>query len=145
MLHYQLPPRRFWFWWCDGFQVYDALVVAVWIAVNVLYVQQRISRMFYMTESAFVFLPQHMCPLSTTTLAQTCTWYLMCLCNLQGASTLTILTSIRPLANCTWTCALLICFQLLYSHKYLDSQSPDEAILHCAASREHLHGRRRWT
>ena len=41
IMHYQLPPRGFWFWWCDGLQVYDALVVAAWLAVNILYVQQR--------------------------------------------------------------------------------------------------------
>ena len=43
MLHYQIPPRGFWFWWCDGFQVYDALVVALWLAINILYVEQRTS------------------------------------------------------------------------------------------------------
>ena len=54
VLHYQLPPRRFWFWWSDGFQVYDALVVAAWIAVNVLYVEQRTSRMLRMTKCTFL-------------------------------------------------------------------------------------------
>jgi hypothetical protein len=42
-MYYQLPPRAFWFWWCDGLQVYDALIVAVWLAVNILYVEQRTS------------------------------------------------------------------------------------------------------
>ena len=43
MLYYQLPPRGFWFWWCDGLQVHDALVVALWVGINVLYVEQRTS------------------------------------------------------------------------------------------------------
>ena len=43
VLYYQLPPRGFWFWWCDGLQVYDALVVALWVSINVLYVEQRTS------------------------------------------------------------------------------------------------------
>ena len=43
VLHYQLPPRGFWFWLCDGLKVYDALVVAAWLAINVLWVEQRTS------------------------------------------------------------------------------------------------------
>ena len=43
MLYYQLPPRGFWFWWCDGLHFYDALVVALWVGINVLYVEQRTS------------------------------------------------------------------------------------------------------
>ena len=43
MLHYHLPPREFWSWWCGGMAVYDALMVVAWIVVNVLYVQQRVS------------------------------------------------------------------------------------------------------
>ncbi len=43
MLHYHLPPRGFWSWWCGGMAVYDALVVVAWVIVNILYVQQRVS------------------------------------------------------------------------------------------------------
>ena len=43
ILHYHLPPRGFWTWWCGGMAVYDALVVAAWIAINVIYTQQRVA------------------------------------------------------------------------------------------------------
>ena len=43
ILHYHLPPRGFWAWWCGGMAVYDALVVAAWIAINILYTQQRVA------------------------------------------------------------------------------------------------------
>ena len=43
ILHYHLPPRGFWTWWCGGMAVYDALVVAAWIAINILYTQQRVA------------------------------------------------------------------------------------------------------
>lgn len=43
ILHYQLPPRGFWTWWCGGLAVYDALVVAAWVAINVIYTQQRVA------------------------------------------------------------------------------------------------------
>lgn len=38
---YELGPRRFWWWWCDDPKVYDALIVALWVALNILCVQQR--------------------------------------------------------------------------------------------------------
>lgn len=41
VLLFQLPPHGFWFWLCNGLQVYDALVVALWVAINVLYVEQK--------------------------------------------------------------------------------------------------------
>ena len=43
ILHYHLPPRGFWTWWCGGMAVYDALVVAAWIAINIIYTQQRVA------------------------------------------------------------------------------------------------------
>ena len=52
MLHHQLPPQRFWFWWCDGLQVYDAIIVLVWLALNVLYVEQRVSLVRSLYKSA---------------------------------------------------------------------------------------------
>ena len=55
VLHAEVPPRKFWFWWSDGLQVYDALVVAAWVALNVVYVEQRVSRMLRMTKCRFPF------------------------------------------------------------------------------------------
>ena len=40
---YELGPRKFWWWWCGGLKMYDALVVALWLALNVLCIQQRAS------------------------------------------------------------------------------------------------------
>ena len=40
--HYELGPRQFWWYWCGGLKVYDAIAVALWLALNVLCVQQRI-------------------------------------------------------------------------------------------------------
>ena len=40
--HYELGPRQFWWYWCGGLKVRDAVVVALWLALNVLCVQQRI-------------------------------------------------------------------------------------------------------
>ncbi len=42
ILHFELPPRQFWAWWCGGLAVYDALIVLAWAVVNVVYVQQRV-------------------------------------------------------------------------------------------------------
>ena len=39
---YELGPRRFWWWWCGGLKVYDAVAVALWFALNILCVQQRV-------------------------------------------------------------------------------------------------------
>ena len=43
ILHYHLPPRGFWTWWCGGMAFHDALVLAAWIAINVIYTQQRVA------------------------------------------------------------------------------------------------------
>ena len=40
--HYELGPRKFWWYWCGGLKVHDAITVALWLALNVLCVQQRI-------------------------------------------------------------------------------------------------------
>ena len=40
-LRYHLPPRALWLWLCDGLAVYDGLIVAAWLILNVLYIQQR--------------------------------------------------------------------------------------------------------
>lgn len=40
---YELGPRKFWWWWCEGLKVHDALVVALWLALNILCIQQRSS------------------------------------------------------------------------------------------------------
>lgn len=40
-MHYELPPRNFWWWLCGGLQTYDALIVMGYLIVNVLYVEQR--------------------------------------------------------------------------------------------------------
>ena len=40
--HYELGPRKFWWYWCGGLKVHDAISVALWLALNVLCVQQRI-------------------------------------------------------------------------------------------------------
>ena len=45
-LHIHLPPKRLWSWLCDGPAVYDALIIAVWIALNVFYVQQRYALLY---------------------------------------------------------------------------------------------------
>ena len=39
---YELGPRRFWWWWCGGLKVYDAVAVALWFALNIVCVQQRV-------------------------------------------------------------------------------------------------------
>lgn len=39
---YEIGPRRFWWWWCGGLKVYDATAVALWFALNILCVQQRV-------------------------------------------------------------------------------------------------------
>ena len=119
ILHYQLPPRRFWFWWCDGFQVYDALVVALWLAINVIYVQQRVERMFRLTKCEFrtpILASVYPLPMSSGCAHL---WYQ----DLRGThgfspsdtlrlwlqtltSTPTTRTSTRPLHSSTWTSAL---------------------------------------
>ena len=40
---YELGPRQLWWWWCGGLKVYDAVAVALWFALNILCVQQRVS------------------------------------------------------------------------------------------------------
>ena len=39
--HYELGPRQFWWYWCGGLKVHDAMSVALWLALNILCVQQR--------------------------------------------------------------------------------------------------------
>ena len=52
-LRYHLPPRALWVWLCDGLAVYDALIVATWLALNVLYIQQR----YALLSSASISMP----------------------------------------------------------------------------------------
>ena len=40
---YQLPPRDFWVWACGGLSVVDAVIIAAWTALNVVYVWQRVA------------------------------------------------------------------------------------------------------
>lgn len=40
---YQLPPRDFWVWACGGLTVVDAIIIAAWTALNVIYVWQRVA------------------------------------------------------------------------------------------------------
>ena len=40
--HHELGPRQFWWYWCGGLKVHDAITVALWLALNTLCVQQRI-------------------------------------------------------------------------------------------------------
>ena len=41
VMNHELPPMKFWWWWCGGLKTYDALIVAGYLIVNVLYVEQR--------------------------------------------------------------------------------------------------------
>ncbi len=52
VLHYHLPPRQFWNWACGGLAVYDALIILAWMAVNVMYVQQRVALILPVFKSA---------------------------------------------------------------------------------------------
>ena len=54
---YELGPRRFWWWWCGGLKVYDALAVALWLTLNVLCVQQRVSLELPRLQGAYVRMP----------------------------------------------------------------------------------------
>jgi hypothetical protein len=40
----QLPPARFWVWWCGGLSGADAAVVAVWLTVNAVWLAAILKR-----------------------------------------------------------------------------------------------------
>jgi len=46
VLHYPLPPRKFWDWWCGGLSVIDALLAAMWLGLAVIYLYHSINRSF---------------------------------------------------------------------------------------------------
>lgn len=43
-LRAQLPPARFWAWWCGGISGADAAVVALWLAVNAIWLAAILKR-----------------------------------------------------------------------------------------------------
>ena len=44
VLHYQLPPRRFFAWLCGGLSTLDALVVLAWAGLNIVYIYPQYQR-----------------------------------------------------------------------------------------------------
>ncbi len=40
----QLPPARFWVWWCGGMSGADAALVALWLAVNGIWLSAILTR-----------------------------------------------------------------------------------------------------
>ncbi len=48
----QLPPYRFWHWWCDGLSVCDAMLVATWLGLAVIYLYYNIDRKYKQTGGA---------------------------------------------------------------------------------------------
>ena len=58
---YELGPRRFWWWWCGGLKVYDAVAVALWLTLNVLCIQQRVSLELPEVQGKYNSMPSAMC------------------------------------------------------------------------------------
>ena len=108
MLLHQLPPHGFWFWYCNGFQVYDALVVALWMALNMLYMEQKTGFMFGAYKCALATTSFH-----TDVLSLTLGVALACkpgktgdaagvLGALQGYSLVTTMAACPPCRRSTW-------------------------------------------
>ena len=56
VIWYQLPPRGFWVWACGGLSVFDAVIIAAWTALNVIYVWQRVAFIVPLFKCALRFI-----------------------------------------------------------------------------------------
>ena len=110
MLYYQLPPHGFWFYLCNGLQVYDALIVATWMVINVINVEQKRSLMLsgYRGELTSTFELMYWCCLPARVHMPGKQRDAVCAVSLRGAIAVTVPATCQQRHRCISGGAILI-------------------------------------